>query len=425
MHTEEQDLSMEKSFAELLEESGMEQDRLRPGHRVDAVIVKITPEWVFLDLGGKTEGTLEAREVMDEHGAFTVQEGDTIRAYFVSAKQNEKLFTTKVTGGEVGRSILEDAWRSRIPVEGLVDKEIKGGFEVRVGGAARAFCPYSQMALTRVENAADFVGQSLTFLIMEYRERGRNIVLSRRPILEEEEKQRREALKEVLQEGMTVQGTVMSVQRFGAFVDIGGIQGLIPASEIGWDRRENIHERLHVGDEVEAMIIRLDWEKGRITLSIKETEEDPWEGIEDRFPGGSMHAGTVVRLTDFGAFVTLEPGVDGLVHISKLGRGKRIKHAKDALTNGQTVEVVIESVDRAKNRISLALADGGKQEKAPPRGGGDDFRPFLGKPSGSFGSWADVMKDQVNIPLPETKPGRRRRDGGKRDRDRDRDLDEN
>ncbi|MCK9233137.1 MAG: S1 RNA-binding domain-containing protein, partial [Syntrophales bacterium] len=224
----------EKSFAELLAETSPDRGRLRPGERVEVTIVKITSEWIFLDLGGKSEGYLDRSELLDAEGNLTVQEGDTIRAYFLSAKRNEKLFTTKVSSGEAARSYIEDAWKSGIPVEGVVEKEVKGGYEVRIGGSLRAFCPHSQMGMPRQPQTESPVGKTRTFRVVEYGSRGRNIIVSRRSILEEEDRQRKEALKDTLTEGMTIRGTVVSLQKFGAFVDIGGIQGLLPISEIGW-----------------------------------------------------------------------------------------------------------------------------------------------------------------------------------------------
>ncbi len=187
-----------------------------------------------------------------------------------------------------------------------------------------------------METPADWVGQRLTFRIIEFGERGRNIVVSHRAILEEEQAKQKEALKASLKEGMTVKGTVVSLQKFGAFVDLGGIQALIPISEIAWEHVADISERLSVGQEVEAVILKLDWENNRISLSLRSNLPDPWERVETEFPEGATFTGTVARLTKFGAFVTLLPGVDGLIHISKLGRGKRITHPSEVLTEGQS-----------------------------------------------------------------------------------------
>lgn len=385
----------EKSFAELLEESGMDREWLKPGQRMEAVIVKITPEWVFIDVGGKHEGYLDRREFLDAEGNVTVKEGETIRAYFLSSRNNEKLFTTKVGGGEAGRTFLADAAQNGIPVEGLVDKEVKGGFEVRVAGDVRSFCPFSQMGLYRTTNASEWIGQRLNFKIIEYGERGRNIILSRRAILAEEQARQKEALKETLREGMTVKGKVVSLQKFGAFVDLGGIQGLIPISEISWEHVDDIAEKLAVGQEVEAAVLKLDWEKDRISLSLRSNLPDPWDRVETECPEGAGLTGTVARLTKFGAFVTLIPGVDGLIHISRLGRGKRITHPSEVLREGQAVAVKVEKIDRDAKRISLALAAEAEEEGEAAEEA-EDFTQYAGKASGSFGSLGDALQRKAS-----------------------------
>jgi len=385
-----QEQTDDKSFAELLAENEPEMDRMKPGQRVEAVIVKITPEWIFLDIGGKHEGHLDRKEMLDEAGNLKVKEGDTVRAYFLSSRQNEKLFTTKLSKGDAGRALLEDAWKSGIPVEGIVEKEIKGGFEVKIAGIARGFCPFSQMSITRVANAADFVGKRLNFIILEYKERGRNVILSRRPILEEELKAKREVLKATLREGTPIDGTVVSIQKFGAFVDIGGMQALLPISEIAWERIETVEDRLSVGQKITAHIQKLDWEKNRISLSLKDTLPDPWQSVESAFPVGAVVDGKVARLANFGAFITVAPGVDGLIHISKLGSGKKIKHASDVVKTGDEIRVQIEAVDREHRRLTLALS--GKDSAEPQGGGGDEYRTYVGK-RGGFGSLGDLLRE--------------------------------
>jgi small subunit ribosomal protein S1 len=382
----------EKSFAELLGESEPDRGWLKPGQRVEAMIVKITPEWIFIDLGGKHEGYLDRKEFLDAEGKLTVKEGDAVRAYFLSSQHNEKLFTTKVGAGEAGRAFLEDAARSGIPVEGLIEREVKGGFEIKVAGDTRGFCPFSQMGLVRVETPADRVGQRLTFKIIEFGERGRNIVLSHRAILEEEQAKLREGLKTSLKEGMPVKGKIVSVQKFGAFVDIGGFQALIPISEIAWEHVADISERLSVGQEVEAAILKLDWEHNRIALSLRSNLPDPWERVEKEFSVGASFTGTVARLTKFGAFVTLLPGVDGLVHISKLGKGKRITHPSEVLAEGQSIAVKIENIDRENKRISLAPLGDAEEETAEEL---EDYQKYVGKAPGSFGSLGDALQENM------------------------------
>jgi small subunit ribosomal protein S1 len=359
---------------------------------MEAVIVKITPEWVFIDVGGKHEGFLDRKEFVDAEGSLTVKEGETIRAYFLSSQNNEKRFTTKVGAGEAGRAVLEDAWRGGIPVEGLVEREVKGGFEVKVAGEMRSFCPFSQMGLFRVETPANWVGQRLPFRILEFGERGRNIVVSHRAILEEEQAKLREGLKATLREGMLVKGTVVSLQKFGAFVDLGGIQALIPISEVAWEHIADISEKLSVGQEIEAVILKLDWEGNRISLSLRSNLPDPWDRVEQEFPEGGSFTGTVVRLTKFGAFVSLLPGVDGLVHISRLGRGKRITHPSEVLVEGQPIAVKIEKVDRQGKRISLVPLGEAEEEKEEEI---EDLQKYVGKAPGSFGSLGDALQKKL------------------------------
>jgi len=381
----------EQSFAELFEKSEQKPVWLKPGEKVEARIVKISPDWVFLDLGGKNEGYLDRKELLNEEGELTVREGDTIRAYFLSSRQDEKLFTTKIGPGDAGRIYLEDAWRNGIPVEGLVEKEVKGGFEIRISGTIRGFCPFSQMGLGRIGTPADYTGKRLQFIITEYGERGRNVILSNRVILERERQEKRAEMMRSLQEGQIVRGKVVSLQKFGAFVDIGGMQGLLPMSEIGWGRIENINDALKIDEEVEVAVLKIDREKDRISLSLKKLLADPWEKVESAYPEGSVHSGRVVRLTKFGAFIALEPGIDGLLHISRMGAGKRVSHAGEVLKDGQDIQVKIEKVDRAAKRISLLLAehDAVNEEKEAP----EDYRQFMKKTQNAFGSLGDQLKD--------------------------------
>jgi len=385
----------EVSFEELLKESTAATDWLEPGQRVDAQIADITSDWVFLDIGGKSEGALDKKELLDENGDFTLKVGDTVTAYFLATRNNERLFTTRITSGQAGRNFLEHAWRGEIPVEGLVEKEIKGGFQVKIPGDTLAFCPYSLMGLRRVEDSSEYVGKRMSFIIAEYSEEGRNVILSNRAILQAELRAKKEALKEELREGMTVKGTVASIQKFGAFIDISGIQGLLPISEIGWARVDDVHDVLSVGQELELVILGLDWEKDRMSFSLKATLPDPWDRVEGKYPAGSSHVGTVARLTKFGAFVTLEGGVDGLIHISKLGGGKRLNHPGEVLEQGQSVEVTVETIDLEKNRLSLKLALGEKGKDETGMADGDDYRSYLQKTPTSMGTLGDILKDKL------------------------------
>lgn len=350
------DQEQEESFAELFEQSQRgKSDWLKPGQQVTGRVLKISGEWVFFDTGQKGEGIIDRKELLDLDGNLTVAEGDALSAYFLSSRQGEMRFTTKV-GGAGGSSQLQDAWASGIPVEGVVEKEIKGGYEIKLAGSSRAFCPFSQIALRRVDNPQELIGSRLTFRISEYGERGRNIVVSRRVLLEEEQQRQKEQVWAALSEGMTLSGTVTSLRDFGAFVDIGGLEGLVPLSELGWSRVKSAAEALSVGQQVQAVVKSIDRERERVSLSIKDTQPDPWELVGQNCPEGSFQSGTVARLTPFGAFVTLPCGLDGLIHISRLGAGKRISHPREVIAEGDQVEVKVEGIDRDARRISLALA---------------------------------------------------------------------
>jgi small subunit ribosomal protein S1 len=346
-----------ESFADIFQDKTINQKQLSPGQKIQATVVDVSQDSIFLDVGEKSEGFLDRKELEDETGTVTVKAGDILEVYFLSTANNEMLFTTKIGGGATSRAHLEEAYRSSIPLEGLVKKEIKGGFEINVAGNVRAFCPYSQMGLKRITDPEDFIGEHMLFKITKFSEGGRNIVLSRRIILEEEREQKREELKEHLQEGMTVQGKITSIKEFGAFVDIDGIEGLIPISEIGWSRTENIREVLTEDQDVEVVILKLDWENDRFSFSLKQALPDPWQDIAKQFPVGSFHAGKVIRLAKFGAFVNLAAGIDGLIHISKLGGGRRINHPKEVVEEGQAVDVKIEDIDPEQKRLSLTLVE--------------------------------------------------------------------
>ncbi|MDO8947503.1 MAG: 30S ribosomal protein S1 [Desulfocapsaceae bacterium] len=369
----------EPSFADLFQESSSKSlRRLEPGQKITATIVGHSGNSVFLDVGGKNEGILDISELMNKEGELSATIGDKVEVYFLKSTGGAQLFTIKLGGGK-NTTQLEEAWRNAIPVEGLVKEEIKGGFDITLGGSVRAFCPFSQMGLHRVDDAgAEYTGRHMTFLITRFEENGRNIVVSARALLEQEREQQKEALQESLVEGGTVHGTISSIRDFGAFVDIGGVDGLIPISEIGWSRVEDIKEHLTVGQEVTAVIKKLDWKAGRITLSLKETLPNPWDAAREEFTEGSTHSGIVARLTTFGAFVTLAPGVDGLIHISKLGGGRRINHPREVLEEGQEIEVKIEGIDNETRKISLAPTDyvSSESEETAEK---DEYKKFISK----------------------------------------------
>ncbi|HPC08189.1 MAG TPA: 30S ribosomal protein S1 [Smithella sp.] len=384
-------MTEEKSFSEMLDETSLKPRRFSAGEKIDTIIVKITEEWMFLDLGAKSEGYLDKKELLDENGNLTVKEGDPITAYFVSSRHGEKLFTTKLLTSKSVDDFMFKAYKNQIPVEATVEKEIKGGFSVRINQNVSGFCPYSQMDVRRIDDVTAYVGKKFEFIVAEYSEKGRNIILSRRPLLEKIEQEKKAALKNSLQQGMTVSGVVTSVQKFGAFVDLGGIQGLMPVSEMGWGRVEDPKVLYSPGDKIEAVIINLDWEANRITLSAKASLPNPWDGFVRKYTEGSLLKGKVTNLTNFGAFVSLEDGVEGLLHISKLARGKKIKHAGDVMKTGEELEVKIEKIDRENRKISLDLT-GSDKDTSAASGNEDDFRGYIGKSPKTMGTLGDLIK---------------------------------
>ncbi len=370
----------ENDFAQMLEESFTENKSMRPGEQIETEIVSISGDTVFLQLNGKSEGLMDRAELIDKDGNLTAETGDKIKVFFLSAKNGEMHFTTKISGDKAAKAVMETAFENGIPVEGVVEKEIKGGFEITIGDS-RAFCPYSQLGMKRIENAADWIGKTLTFKIIEYKEGGRNILVSNRAILQAEHEKQIAELKKTLEEGMTVTGTVTRLQNFGAFVDIDGFQALLPVSEISRDRVEDINAVLKPGQEVKASILSIDWKSERISLSMKALLADPWDDVDERYQRGAKCEGIVVRVTNFGAFVSLEPGLDGLIHISELEGDSRSGKPAAKLKPGQSITVLINSIDKSKRRLSLKpastiLNDEESRKYMEPESDADTYNPF-------------------------------------------------
>jgi len=368
-------------LAKMYEQSFSGFSSFKPGQAIETEVVSISKDSVFLQLNGKSEGIIDRDELADEGGNLSVKVGDRIKAFFLKAEGGELRFTTRISGKEAGARMLVQAFREKMPVEGLVEKETKGGYEVKIGDF-RAFCPYSMMGERRSEDTAEYVGKRLPFKIQEFGNNGRSIVVSNRAIHEEARQERLEALKKDLHEGMVVKGTIASIQSYGAFVDLGGLQALLPVSEISRTRVEDIHAVLEMGQEIEAEILQLDWERERISLSMKSLIADPWDSAMERYPLGSKRTGKVVRLADFGAFVSLEPGIDGLVHDSELnkasGTGPR---GALSLKLGQELSVEILGVDQDRRRVSLKPATTAEEDETTAKYMGDQddsdtYNPF-------------------------------------------------
>jgi small subunit ribosomal protein S1 len=331
---------------------------LEIGQIVKGRVIQISAENVFVDVGGKGEAWIERAELTDGEGKLRVAVGDEVEATVVSTGDEIRL-SHKLRQGAQARQALAMAAQTGIPVEGKVAAVIKGGYEVTIGGL-RGFCPFSQMDLRRVETSEEYVGRVLEFRVTTFSENGRNLVVSRRRLLEERAAETAEETRKKILPGAVLPGTVVSLADFGAFVDLGGVQGLVPLSELSHSRVSRPADLLRVGDAVSVKVLRVDQEKGRISLSLKALEGDPWTAVAGRLRERQVVRGRAVRSTEFGIFVELLPGVDGLLHITEIPRSRQGALRESAAT-GAEVTVLIVSLDREKRRVALALAPEGAE----------------------------------------------------------------
>lgn len=350
------------------------------GEKVSLKIVAISSDTIFLDLNAKSEGVISAEEFTDENGKISVHEGESISVYFIGNENGEMRFTTKIVGSKADSSILENAYRNSIPVEGHVAKEIKGGYEVLIG-QKRAFCPYSQMGLKQKGNAATPVGQRLAFKITEYKNDGRDMLVSNRVIMEEAHERTLADLQKKLSVGVELDASVVSVQKYGAFVDIGGFEALLPASEIAQKRVDDVASVLHVGQCVRVKIIRADWVHERVSVSIKALLANPWNSVAEKYKHGAKYEGAISRIAPYGVFVELEPGIDGLVHVSELDGVDARSNLNKIFTKGEKMTVLVKEVNAVEERISLVPTTSIEQDKTTAKymagqNDSDGYNPF-------------------------------------------------
>jgi len=355
----------ETSFADLLNASIHTATRIKVGEVAEGKVISIGKENIFLDLGTRAEGMID-REECTHKGQLTIKEGETIQV-LVSAFR-DGIFHCTSRLHQTGRSdpsqtmdsptlaMLRDAFASRLPVEGKVKSINKGGFEIHVLGQ-KTFCPISQIEKNYCQNPEIHLEKTYTFLIMQYEEDGRNIVVGRKELLQADEQEKNRLRWQELQVGQVVEGTVTAVHDYGAFVDIGGVEGLLHVSEIAYQKTQNVQEVLHSGLKLNVAIIKLDRETNKISLSLKALQVDPWVAAGEKIAVGKEFSGVVLRLKTFGAFVEILPGVVGLLHISQLGANRRVSHPKEVLTVGQAVKVRVLAADLAQKTISLTMEE--------------------------------------------------------------------
>ncbi len=332
----------------------------RRGELTTGTVTAITGDFMVVDLGGKSEGILSLSEWEGE-AETPPAVGEEVEAYVLSTGSDGIVMSRRLAKGIRDRELLAEAAQSKIPVQGRVVGRNKGGFDVEVAGL-RAFCPISQIELHFCDDPDVHLEQKYNFVITKYDDSGRrpDLVLSRRTLLEAEARVQAAELRQTLAEGDIVEGTVRSIREFGAFVDLGGLDGLLHVSELSYDRVEDPKEFLKEGEKIHVQVVSIEKGGDRIGLSLKSLETDPWEEVMLNFPAGSRCQGKVVRLEPFGAFVQLAPGVDGLVHISNLNATERVSHPRNLLQLEQELTVEVLNVDPEQRRIGLARvpADG-------------------------------------------------------------------
>ena len=352
----------EEDFAALFEASEKAR-RFERGQTIDGIVVGIGTEVAFVSIGGKSEAQIDVVELKNADGAFEVSVGDRIQAKIVSTSGGIVLSRKGVRSAATQRE-LEEAYRAELAVEGKVESVVKGGYEVRIA-RERAFCPLSQIDIVRTADPAVHVGKTYSFRIIEYRDGGQTLVVSRRKQLEEEQRVSADAVRESIVPGAVLTGRVASVLDYGAFVELGGgIQGLLHVSDMSWSRVPSAHAVVAVGDEITVKVLRVDEGTGKISLGSKQLLDDPWRTAAARFDVGQVLTGRVTRIAEFGAFVELEPGIEGLAHASTFPPTGRRRGWADAVPPGTTATFEIVSVDAAQKRIGLTLVEEGSSRAA-------------------------------------------------------------
>jgi len=327
------------------------------GQIVSGTVVQVHHDSVIVDIGGKSEGVISKSEFVGADGTFGVKVGDRVDVFIESRESDDGLISLskeKADKMKVWDEISAACERDEI-IEGTISQRVKGGLSVTIRGGVKAFLPGSQVDLRPIRNLEKLIGQTYEFKVIKFNKKRGNIVLSRRVLLERERDQMKQKTLQTLEEGMTVTGTIKNLTEYGAFVDLGGIDGLLHITDMSWGRVNHPSEVFKVGDEVTVKVLKYNAETERVSLGMKQTQEDPWNHVEEAYPLGKRVRGKVMSLTDYGAFVELEPGVEGLIHVSEMSWTKKVKHPSKLLEMGAEVECQVLEVDSRAKRISLGL----------------------------------------------------------------------
>jgi small subunit ribosomal protein S1 len=342
-------------FAQMLEES-FAQGSPQEGAVVKGIVVGIEKDLAVIDVGAKTEGRVALREFAGPGRPAEIKIGDTVEVYLerVENALGEAVLSRDKARREESWGKLEKAFSSNEKVQGVIFNQVKGGFTVDLDGAV-AFLPRSQVDIRPIRDVSPLMNQPQPFQILKMDRRRGNIVVSRRTVLEETRAEQRQELVQNLEEGQVIDGVVKNITDYGAFVDLGGIDGLLHVTDIAWRRVNHPTEVLNIGQQVKVKIIKINHETHRISLGMKQLQDDPWQGIEAKYPVGARYKGRVTNITDYGAFVELEPGIEGLIHVSEMSWTKKNVHPGKIVSTSQEVDVQILEVDPVKRRISLGL----------------------------------------------------------------------
>ncbi len=347
-----QETSNEEDFAELVESSFQ---TIQEGEVVTGTVVQVTPESVMIDVGSKAEGQVPIHEFCDDEGNLSVDVGDQVQVYLEDTDESSgqvrisKVKADKIRIWEQIAGVCE----SQKTIAGKVVSRVKGGLQVDIG--VPAFLPGSQVELRPVRNFEKYIGQTFDFNVLKYNRRRGNIVLSRKPLLERLREEKKNQILEAMDGEGLLTGKVKNITDYGAFIDLGGIDGLLHITDMSWGRINHPSDILKVGDEIEVKILKFDHERERVSLGLKQTQPDPWENVEERYPIGSSATGKVMSITDYGVFVELETGVEGLVHISEMTWSKKPRHPSKLVAVAEEVNVMILNVDSDQKRISLGM----------------------------------------------------------------------
>ena len=346
---------MSESFAELFEESLKTLD-MEPGSIITGIVVDIDSDWVTVHAGLKSEGVIPRDQFLDEQGELTIEVGDEVHVALDAVEDGfgeTKLSREKAKRAESWK-VLEAAFAAEEVVKGVINGKVKGGFTVDVN-TIRAFLPGSLVDVRPVRDTTHLENKELEFKVIKLDQKRNNVVVSRRAVLEAENSAEREALLETLQEGQVVKGIVKNLTDYGAFVDLGGVDGLLHITDMAWKRIKHPSEIVNVGDEIDVKVLKFDRERNRVSLGLKQLGEDPWVAITGRYPEGTRVTAKVTNLTDYGCFAELEEGVEGLVHVSEMDWTNKNIHPSKVVNVGDEVEVMVLDIDEDRRRISLGI----------------------------------------------------------------------